>query len=97
MIDRDAQAFRDGLARLHPGEQGRMVTLTLLSKAARALPVFHDPGASEEAGRAAAGAFYVNLIEPMRHRFTADEVWQLWQRFEPSTPGCRPAAISSSR
>ena len=82
MIDRNARAFRGGLARLHPGEQGRMVALTLLSKAARALPVFHDPGVSENERRASAGAFYVNLMEPIRARFTADEAGQLWQRFK---------------
>ena len=82
MIDRDAGAFRDRLARLHPGEQGRMVALTLLSKAARALPAFHDPEAGEEERPADAGAFHVNLMEPVRDRFTADEAGQLWQRFE---------------
>ena len=60
-----------------------MVALALLSKAARALPVFHDPGVSENERRASAGAFYVNLMEPLRARFTADEARQLWQRFEP--------------
>ena len=59
-----------------------MVALTLLSKAARALPVFHDPEAGEEERRGGAGAFHVNLMEPMRDRFTADEAEQLWQRFE---------------
>ena len=66
-----------------PEKQGRMVALTLLSKAAKALPAYCDPGASEEERRAASGAFYVNLMEPLRGGFTAAEAGQLWQRFEP--------------
>ena len=34
MIDKDESAFNDGLARLHPGEKGRMVCGVLLSKLA---------------------------------------------------------------
>ena len=82
MIDRDENGFRENLAELHPGETGRMVTLALLSKAARGLPTCYDPDATEQDRRAAAGSFYVVLMEPMYSQFTAVEADELWKRFK---------------
>jgi ectoine hydroxylase-related dioxygenase (phytanoyl-CoA dioxygenase family) len=72
IISKDADAFRAGLASLHPGEQGRMVCVVLLSKLVykiRFKPSGYGPDISQH--------------EVLGPRFSPAEVETLWARFAP--------------
>ena len=84
MLDIDADAFRKGLAALHPGEKGRMVCVVLLCKIAQKLhamtrPNFADRPAEQQSQTVRSGA--AHLYDDVTRRFTADELDLLWRRF----------------
>lgn len=70
IIDKKADAFRDGLTILHPGKNGRIVCVILLSKLAykiRFKPAGYGGDWSQD--------------EDLAPRFSASELDILWQRF----------------
>ena len=82
----DTEAFRSGLARLHPGEQGRMVATVLLYQLVRKSVILHDPetAALSLAERATAiqeAPSSQYQYEDIAHRFTVEECDALSKRF----------------
>ena len=84
MIAGDERAYRDGLAALHPGEVGRMVSAVLMCRIANKVVKLHR---SEIAGMAVEerrplidGSPPAYYAEDMARRFTADEAGVLEQR-----------------
>ena len=73
ILDRDTDAFMEGLARIHRSEHARMTTLVVLSKIAYMIRKYKDPDAEESANGP--------CIQRMADRFTLDELEQLWERF----------------
>ena len=86
VIERDGAAFREHLARLHPGRVGRMVCVVQLDKVAHALWKLSEVGAE-----APSDADYMNVTldhllnrwrsAALLERFTAAEVHRLWGGF----------------
>ena len=72
----DAEAFRQGVVRLHPGPRHREVCLILLSKLARKLGFDGHPE------RPGYGGDFTQERE-LAPRFTSDDLALLWQRFVP--------------
>jgi hypothetical protein len=72
----DAAGFRARLAQMHPGRSGRMVTVVILSKIVIELMKIKDAG--RDAPFAGNGH-----NEDLAHRFTREELSELWDRFEP--------------
>lgn len=88
MINRDAESFNNHTSQLHPGENHRMVFLTMLSKVAQRVHALKaaEGEADSEAKAAAAGltaGVTRTMYENLSGRFTADEVETLWRRFVP--------------
>lgn len=73
ILDKDANAFAEGLHRIHRSEHARMTTLVVLSKIAYLSRKYKDSDAEE----------YTNgpCLQRMADHFTVDELEQLWQRF----------------
>ena len=73
ILDKDAHAFRDGLAKIHRSEHARLTTLVVLSKIAYLIRKYKNSDTEE----------YTNgpCIQRMADRFTPDELEQLWRRF----------------
>ena len=84
MLDMDVEAFRKGLAALHPGEKGRMVCVVLLCKIAQKLQGMTRPSfaalPSEEQAQTVRPAS-AHLYDDVTRRFTADEIALVWRRF----------------
>jgi hypothetical protein len=74
IIDKNADAFREGLAAVHPGESGRIVCLILLSKVAYKMQFASHPA------RAAFGSDISQDID-LAPRFSPAELETLWKRF----------------
>jgi len=84
ILNQDADAFRSGLAALHPGEKGRMVCVAILCKQAQKLHAFTRPdyASRPEAEQArVVNSHFHHLYEDVARRFTLEELDQLWQRF----------------
>ena len=73
ILEKDVNAFKEGLHRIHRSEHARMTTLVVLSKIAYLIRKYKDSDSEE----------YTNgpCIQRMADRFTPDELEQLWQRF----------------
>jgi hypothetical protein len=85
-IQKDAAGFVQALAQLHPGAQGRAVSLVMLSKVARRLAehkAIEAQGlpAAEAAAKVKAVWFGTEVFNDWAGRFTAAEVEQLGARF----------------
>lgn len=76
LLDRNETAFHDALSKLHPGEQGRLVTVILLSKLVYKIRFGTHPTREHYGGDWTQDAD----IGP---RFTDEEMNTLWSRFEP--------------
>ena len=76
MLDRNETAFQESLAALHPGERGRLVAATLLSKLVYKIRFGSHPTREGYGGDWTQDAD----IGP---RFTDKEMDTLWSRFEP--------------
>ena len=74
IINKDESAFLDGLARLHPGEAGRVVCLILLSKQVYKMRTGTHPAREGYGGD-------ISYDEDLKPRFTDQELDTLWQRF----------------
>ena len=81
-----AAPFLEGICTLHPGKEGRMVCLVLLSKLADKVRTLKQPEVQKMSTEERASAisehrlnFY--LFEAFAQRFTADEANLIWQRF----------------
>lgn len=74
MLNKDDQAFMDGLITLHPGEKGRLVCCILLSKIIYKLR-FQTSPVREHYGSD------ISQDEDLAPRFTEKELDTLWQRF----------------
>lgn len=86
-IDRDADAFRELIARLHPGPEERMTAVVLLCRIAEKVRLLHTPEVQqmgiEERHRALAGPVRGEYYESLGRRFGAEEASALQQRFAP--------------
>ena len=76
IIDKNADAFREGLAVLHPGESRRIVCLILVSKVAHKMRFASHPA------RAAFGSD-ISQDRDLKPRFSPAEIETLWERFRP--------------
>jgi hypothetical protein len=74
ILDRDRDAFMQGLRRIHKSEDARLTTLVVLSKVAYLIRK-HKNRNVEDSGNGP-------CILSMADRFTAVELEQLWQRFK---------------
>ena len=72
MVDKDSDAFREGIAALHPGEEGRMVCVALLSKFAHKIR-FEPPGYGGDITRS----------REIGNRLSPEQIETLWNRFAP--------------
>jgi hypothetical protein len=85
VIARDAAAFCAGLEKLHPGKNGRMVSVVLLSRMVDMVGTLHRPEiatASDEVRAAAvSGPADPSFYEDLARRFTAEEAATLQRRF----------------
>ena len=89
MLDQDQDGFREALARLHPGETGRMVCVVLLSKVAARIGTLKrpelaglpDPERAQAVGEVSWGSF--SIFEDLAGRFTSAEAKLLGQRIAP--------------
>ena len=89
MLDQDQDGFREALARLHPGETGRMVCVVLLSKVAARIGTLKrpevaglpDPERAQAVGEVSWGSF--SIFEDLARRFTSAEAKLLGQRIAP--------------
>ena len=86
ILAKDADAFRNGLATLHPGETWRMVCVVYLSKLAEKTRTLTRPDVSKlsfekrvEAISEHHLSFYI--FEDFSRRFSAEEADLLWGRF----------------
>jgi len=82
----DADGFRDGLAKLHPGEEERMVAVVFLSKLADKVRKLKDPEISklpieERIGEISAHRLNFHLYEDFAHRFSTKDAESIWKRF----------------
>ena len=78
----DAGRFTDAVARLHPGNEGRLTCIILLSIIARnLLKLTEDP--DSKAPDDGQGPLGVELQWQLSRKFTSAEVRQLWKRFQP--------------
>ena len=75
-IDRDEDAFLEGLASLHPGEAGRIVCAVLLSKIVYKMKFATHPVRQHYGSD-------ISHDEDLKPRFTAGELDTLWRRFAP--------------
>ncbi len=73
ILDKDPNAFMEGLARIHRSEHARMTTLVVLSKIAYLIREYKDADAEESTDSP--------CFQRMADRFTPDELKQLWGRF----------------
>ena len=76
LLDRNEGAFLEGLTKLHPGEEGRLVTVILLSKLVYKMRFGSHPTREHYGGDWSQDAD----IGP---RFTDEEMDTLWSRFKP--------------
>ena len=74
IIDKNAVAFREGLAALHPGESGRIVCLILLSKVAYKMRFASHPARPSYGGD-------ISQDRDLESRFSPAELETLWGRF----------------
>ena len=85
VIAGDGAAFHAGLEKLHPGENGRMVSVVLLSRMVDMVAILHRPeiAAASDEDRAAAvsGPSDPSFYEDLARRFTAEEAVTLQRRF----------------
>ena len=87
IIDKDADAFREGLATLQPGETGQIVAVVTLCKEAYKLYTLQDANVAGLPPDERAEAIYVwsqvglKLLEGVAGRFSASEIDTLWGRF----------------
>ena len=84
--NKDAESFRDGLAKLHPGEAERMVAVVFLSKLADKVRTLKDPevkklSIEERIGAISAHRLNFHLYEDFADRFSAEDAEDIWQRF----------------
>lgn len=87
ILARDEPIFREVLAKLHPGRDGRMVALILLSKWVRHITTLSGVDARRLSVTEWADAAGVDRIEArtyaeVAHRFTAQEGQELGRRFK---------------
>ena len=75
IVDKDASTFEAGLSKLHPGEPGRMVAVTLLDRMVQRLGAYADPSG------AAGGDEVLAQLQDVARRFTQDEHRTLLERF----------------
>ncbi len=75
-IDRNKDAFLEGVAALHPGEAGRIVCVVLLSKIAYKMKFATHPDRASYGGD-------ISHDEDLKPRFTDGELDTLWRRFAP--------------
>ncbi len=73
ILDKDTNAFTEGLDRIHRSEHARMTTLVVLSKITYMIRKHKASDAAENTDSP--------CIERMADRFTSDELDQLWKRF----------------
>ena len=74
IYNKDADGFRDGLAKLHPGEEERMVAVVFLSKLADKIHTLKDPEVQklpveERIGAISAHRLNFHLYEAFARRF----------------------------
>jgi len=79
IIDKNAQAVRDGLAVLHPGERGRIVCVILLSKIVFKMRLHHHP--EMHAGGSSRYGGDISQDKDLVSCFSREEIDTLWQRF----------------
>ena len=73
ILDKNKNAFMEGLARIHRSEHARMTTLVVLSKIAYVIRDYKNSDAEESTN--------APCFQRMANRFTVNELDQLWQRF----------------
>ena len=73
-IGRDIDAFREGVAALHPGEAGRIVCVVLLSKIVYKMKYATHPVRTHYGSD-------ISHDEDLKPRFTEEELDTLWRRF----------------
>ena len=73
ILEKDSNAFTEGLGRIHRSEHARMTTLVVLSKIAYLIREYKNSDAEESADSP--------CFQRMADRFTPDELEQLWGRF----------------
>ncbi|MCZ6678048.1 MAG: phytanoyl-CoA dioxygenase family protein [Candidatus Poribacteria bacterium] len=86
VVDKDEEAFREGLATLHPGEKERMVCVMLLTKLAYKVHRLNHPDVAVLPPPAQAGAIAwpfdsLEVLKGVASRFTRSETDTLWRRF----------------
>ena len=84
--NKDADGFRDGVAKLHPGEEERMVAVVFLSKLADKVRKLKDPeirklSVEERIGEISAHRLNFHLYEDFADRFSAEDAERIWKRF----------------
>ena len=73
ILEKDVDAFTEGLGRIHRSKHARMTTLVVLSKIAYLIRKYKDSDTAEDADSP--------CIQRMADRFTPDELDRLWERF----------------
>ena len=85
-VDKDTTTFEAGLRKLHPGEQGRVVAVTLLDRMVQRLGAYADPSfasrpAAEQASAVGGDEVHLNQLQDVARRFTPAELGTLLERF----------------
>ena len=89
IVDKDAPGFRESLATLHPGEQGRIASVVLLHRLADKIRALNSPDMANRPSHERAeaigevGSFYWQLddLEDIAYRFSPSETEALWEQF----------------
>jgi hypothetical protein len=76
ILRKDREGFLDGLASLHPGQEGRLVCVILLSKLLYKMTFRSHPTRPHYGGD-------MSYDEDLSPRFAPEELDTLWQRFAP--------------
>ena len=85
-VERDTAAFEAGLSKLHAGEQGRVVVVTLLDRMVQRLGAYADPSfasrpAAEQANAVGGDGVHLAQFQDIARRFTPAELGTLLERF----------------
>ncbi len=87
IIEKDAAAFKTGLARLHPGANWRMTCVVLLCRLVDKIHLLHTPEVAglpqDERAEAIAGPTHHTFYLDFGDRFSTAEALALHQRFTP--------------
>ena len=84
--NKNADGFRKGLAKLHPGEEERIVAVVFLSKLADKVRTLKDSEVrklpiEERIGAISAHRLNFGLYEDFARRFSAEDAESIWKRF----------------